>query len=575
MEQWFTMDDTELVFERTCNYWIDAGIVGFYDSLNKPVSLPNSTGVWSQTIKKYSGIEATLYPDKLLIKGSEKQIDLALSYALEKVRTTLYDVSSENQIANPVKDERVKRQSTLAGEVVASGKQASGNTYFREEINEKIGKENIFLPLKPKKKVTLNCIFCGQLIDSELFLGKKANEVFIGDTSKSSPFVEGESSNRCFHSSLKVSEKCWKCGYVTFFAPLLLFYRKITISRDKADTYYALPYIPGNLQSTYKLYRNLSGKKGLARVLGADHNNINYESFFSLDPKGISSFSLSFYFDLSEKLLPKNIGGLLQSSKNIGLIDDYGSIFQTALFLKRDSGQKSFIINETTIDKSAYFIKLFAYLKKEFELTKGGDLLGGMRSFIRKADSKSNSLQKTSALKASHAITEGKHVYRFLLPLLSSNLKTDNADSYSAFQIIMLFQKYDQWLFLKENVTMANIVEQAKNSGWFLSQDFWAKKEWDDDEKENLLKRYYYRIERSPSPVGFLEQVRHAYKKVSKEVPKEMIFHKEDGTEDIKVFEVYRVYFLAGMLNGLISGTKKDAINQAGESNGEVVTNGN
>lgn len=31
-----------------------------------------------------------------------------------------------------------------------------------------------------------------------------------------------------------------------------------------------------------------------------------------------------------------------------------------------------------------------------------------------------------------------------------------------------------------------------------------------------------------------------------------MIFHKEDGSEDINKFEVYRVYFLAGMLNGLI-----------------------
>jgi len=575
MEQWSTMDDRELIFERTCNYWIDAGIVGFYDSLNKPVSLPNSIGSWSQTIKKYSGIEATLYPDKLVIKGSEKQIDLALSYALEKARTALYDVSSEDQIANPEKDGRIKRKSTIAGIVVSSTRQASGNTYFREEINENIGQGNIFLPLKIKKKTTSNCIFCGQLINSELFL-HKANEVFIGETLKSSPFVEGRDSNRCFHSSHKVSEKCWKCGYVTFFAPLLLFYRKITLSGGKGDTYYALPYVPGNLQATNKLYRNLSGKRGLARVLGADHSNINYESFFPSLPKGISSFSLSFYFDLYERLLPKNTGGLLQSSKSIGLIDEYGSVFQTSLFLKRDSSsQKSFIINETTIDKSAYFIKLFSYLKKEFELTKGGDLLSGMRSFIGKADSKSNYLQKTSALKASQAITEGKHVYRFLLPLLSSNLKTDDADSYSAFQIIMLFQKYDQWLFLKENVTMANIVEQAKNSGWFLSQDFWAKKEWDDDEKENLLKRYYYRIERSPSPVGFLEQVRHAYKKVSKEVPKEMIFHKEDGTEDIKVFEVYRVYFLAGMLNGLISGTKKDAVNQAGESDVEVVTNGN
>jgi hypothetical protein len=40
---------------------------------------------------------------------------------------------------------------------------------------------------------------------------------------------------------------------------------------------------------------------------------------------------------------------------------------------------------------------------------------------------------------------------------------------------------------------------------------------------------------------------------VNKPIPEEMVFHKEDGCEDIKTFEVYRVYFLAGMLNGLIS----------------------
>lgn len=100
---------------------------------------------------------------------------------------------------------------------------------------------------------------------------------------------------------------------------------------------------------------------------------------------------------------------------------------------------------------------------------------------------------------------------------------------------------------------MANIVEQAKNSGWYLSQDFWKRQDWDEEEKKNLIKRYYYSVERSPSPTKFLEQVRHAYNKVGKEIPKEMVFHKEDGGEDIKKFEVYRVYFLAGMLNGFLN----------------------
>ncbi len=161
-------------------------------------------------------------------------------------------------------------------------------------------------------------------------------------------------------------------------------------------------------------------------------------------------------------------------------------------------------------------------------------------------------LQRFSVLKASQALTEGKHVYRYLLPVLSSDLKEETAKPYDSYQIIDLFQKYDQWLFNKENEFMSNIVKQAKESGWYLSQDFWNTPGWDNEEKKNLIKRYYYSIERSPSPVKFLEQVRHAYKKIEKEIPKEMIFHKEDGSEDINKFEVYRVYFLAGMLNGLI-----------------------
>ena len=90
-----------------------------------------------------------------------------------------------------------------------------------------------------------------------------------------------------------------------------------------------------------------------------------------------------------------------------------------------------------------------------------------------------------------------------------------------------------------------------------MSQAFWRHSEWKDDEKENFIKRYYYSIERASSPVKFLENVRHAYMRVKEEIP-EMSFHKNeydsnDIQEDIKKFEVYRVYFLAGMLNGLLN----------------------
>lgn len=551
MGRWCIMVETELVFKRTCNYWIDAGIVGLYDTLNKPLPNSETIGEWGKTIKSNSNIDVNLTSDQLIIKGEENQIDLALSYGLERIRTTLYDVSTEKQISSPEKDGRIKQMSTIAGEVIASGKQAE-YTYFRKEIIINIGIKNIFLPLKQKKtKLQSKCVFCGQSTNANLAL-KKAEEVFLGPASRSSPFVEGESSNRCFHSYHKGSKKCWQCGYITFFAPLLLFYRRITINRDKKDTYYILPYVPGNLSATYQLYRSISGKRGLARALGADLSDKNYESSFSAMPRGIPAFTLSFYYDLFDRLLPKTTAKLLQTSQNIGLIDNRGSLFQTALFLKRDSGQKSFIIRETAVDRSAYFIKLFAYLKKHLDDEEKGKLLDGLRLLVKRASGNGNHLQRGSVIRASQAITEGRHIYRFLLPILSSDLKEDTAQPYDAYQITSLFQEYDHWLFKKEDEVMSNIVEQAKNSGWFLSQDFWKMPGWDNEEKKNLIKRYYYSIERSPSPVKFLEQVRHAYKKAEKEIPKEMIFHKEDGSEDINKFEVYRVYFLAGMLNGLI-----------------------
>ena len=151
----------------------------------------------------------------------------------------------------------------------------------------------------------------------------------------------------------------------------------------------------------------------------------------------------------------------------------------------------------------------------------------------------------------------GQLVYRFLLPILSSDLKQD-VKRYEVYNIVNLFLKYDQWLFKKEDKIMSDIVDQARNSGWYLSQEFWDKHKqgWDNEEIKHILKRYYYSIERAPSPVKFLEQIRHAYKKVDKEIPKEMFFHKANGSDDIKKFEVYRVYFLAGMLNGLINKNK-------------------
>lgn len=384
-------------------------------------------------------------------------------------------------------------------------------------------------------------------------------EIIIGTLENVSPFVEGQVSNHCFDSYHSKPEKCWQCGYLTFFAPFLLFYRKQPGSND---TYYALPYIPGNLSATHQLYRSLSGKRGLARALGADLTDKNYESSFNTMLRGIPSFTLSFYYDLWERVLPKNSGKLLQASQKIGLIDDRGAVFQTALFLKRDSGQKSFIMRETTIDRSAYFIKLFTYLKKRLDDEGMGKLSSGLHSLLNRAKGNVNQLQRFSVIRASQALTEGMHVYRFLLPIISSDLKEDTAQPYDSDQITSLFQRYDQWLFKMEDEVMSNIVEQARSAGWKLSQAFWENSEWDDEEKKHLIKGYYYSIERSPSPVKFLEQVRHAYKKVEKELPKEMIFHKNADTEDIKTFEVYRVYFLAGMLNGLINKRQTNPITE-------------
>lgn len=540
----------EIIFERTCNYWIDAGIVGLYDTLNKPVPDSATIGKWPETIKKRSNISIDLKPERLRIEGEEKHIDLALSYALERIRTSLYDISTEKQISFPEKDGRVKKMSTLAGDVIASGKQAD-YTYFRKEIIKTIGEKDIFLPLKEgKSKKTNTCVFCFSPNDHKLVL-KEATDVFTGQTSRSSPFVEGDSSNRCFHSYHEGSQKCWKCGYVTFFAPLLLFYRRIIIDRDKKDTYYILPFIPGNLVATYALHRSLSGKRGLARALGADLTDKNYETSFSIMPRGIPAFTLSFYYDLWDRLLPKSAGKLLQSSQNIGLIDERGAVFQTALFLKRDSGQKSFIMREITIDRSAYFIKLFAYLKQQMDDAGNGKLSSGLHLLVKRAIGKGNQLQRLSVIRAAQALTEGRNVYRFLLSILLSDLKEDTAQPYDVYQITNLFQKYDQWLFKKEDEAMANMIEQARTDGWLLSRAFWNNLAGDKEEKKSLLRRYYYGIERSPSPVKFLEQVRHAYKKVEEKMPKDMLFHNEDGNENIKKFEVYRVYFLAGMLNGL------------------------
>jgi len=172
----------ELVFKRTCNYWIDSGIVGLYDTLQKPVPSNNGgLGNWEETIKGHSKIRSCLSPDALRLEGEEKQIDQALSYALEWVRLTLYDVSTEKQIANPERDGRIKQMSTLAGKVVASGKQAK-YTYFRQEIIKNIGKKNIFLPLKQRETKRLaTCVFCGQEANTKHALSE-ANEVFIGQT---------------------------------------------------------------------------------------------------------------------------------------------------------------------------------------------------------------------------------------------------------------------------------------------------------------------------------------------------------------------------------------------------------
>ncbi|MDD5474729.1 MAG: hypothetical protein PHU34_11385 [Candidatus Methanoperedens sp.] len=578
------MAETELVFKRTCNYWIDAGIVGFYDTLNKPLPNSETIGEWEKTIKSHSNIDVNLTSDQLIIKGEESQIDRALSFALERIRTTLYDVSTEKQINNmegvyytenegivhfpmvkPLTSAQLvldsprytdkEESSNLPNNILEQLKNIKGGIRGKKSRYQRrknscfpfflFDQETTYFDSDNQKLTDKTCVGCGEHTINHN--KNQAKEWFSGDSKNFMPFVEGREANRTFHSYHQISQKCWKCGFVVLFSPILLFFR-----HSGNDTYYALPHIPGNLSSTYKLYRSLTGKRGLARVLGAEHSTINYESSFKILPLGTPSFTLTFYYDLCERLLPST-GGKLMAFQDIGLIDNRGVVFQTALFLKRDSRDKSFIMNEATIERSAYFIKLFSYLKKHLNDKGNVNLLSALRSLVKRATGKGNQLRRSSVIKASQAMTEGKNIYRFLLPILSSDLKEDMAQPYDAYQIINLFQKYDQWIFKKMEEYMVNLVEQAKNSGLRLSQAFWESSKWDNEEKKHLIKGYYYSVERSPSPVKFLEQVRHAYKKVEKEIPMQMIFHKEDGTEDIKKFEVYRVYFLAGMLNGLIS----------------------
>ena len=598
----------ELIFERTCNYWIDSGIVGLYDTLQKPVPRDNGgLGGWEETIKGHSKIKAELFPDVLRLEGEEKQIDQALSYALEWVRLTLYDVSTEDQInrmagvyytesegivcfpmSKPIPTAELVLESPrytdkgdskdLSGNVLEQLRKIKGGLRGRKERYQT--RKNSCFPffIQDLEKLTFcdeggntkpkdYCVTCGSSIGN--YRNNQFKKWLSGEAKNFMPFVEGREANRCFHSSFNGSQKCWRCGFATFFSPLLLFYRR----RGRGvDTYYILPYVPGNLKATHLLYRSLSGKRGLARVLGSDHTSINYESAFKTMAQGMPLFTLSFYYDLYSRLLPQNAKKLLQASESLGLIDERGAVFQTSLFLKRDTtggGGKSFILRETTIDRSAYFIKLFLHLKRNMDTGKrGGNLFESLQVFFRRASETAPQLQRLSVLRAAYALTEGKHVYRYLLSILSAGLQGDN--SYEVYQISILFELYDQWLFRKEDKIMANMVEQANNDGYHLSQNLWKlggtdEKEKDKKEKQNLIKRYYYAIERAPSPVKFLEQARHAYHKAREEIPREMVFHDENGKDDIKKFEVYRVYFLAGMLNGMLktqasaTGTSQEA----------------
>lgn len=592
----------ELIFKRTCNYWIDSGIVGLYDTLQKPIPGGNGgLGSWEETIKGHSKIRSCLSPDALRLEGEEKQIDQALSYALEWVRLTLYDVSTEDQInrmagvyynesegivyfpmSKPIPTAELVLESpryTDKGEakelpknVLEQLKKIKGGIRGRKGKYQK--RKNSCFPffIQDLEKLTFcdggdnikckdYCVTCGSPVENYK-KNEFKNKLLSKETKNFMPFVEGREANRCFHSSFNGSQKCWRCGFATFFSPLLLFYRRRGI-----DTYYILPYVPGNLRATHLLYRSLSGKRGLARVLGSERTTVNYESAFKTMPPGMPLFTLSFYYDLYSRLLPQNSKNLLQASEDLGIIDERGAVFQTSLFLKRDTtggGGKSFILRETTIDRSAYFIKLFLHLKGNMDTGKrGGKLFESLQVFFRRASETAPQLQRLSVLRAAYAMTEGKHVYRYFLSILSAGLKGDN--SYEVYQISMLFELYDQWLFRKEDKIMANMVEQANNAGYHLSQNLWKLGGMDENEKQNLIKRYYYAIERAPSPVKFLEQARHAYHKAGEGVPREMVFHNEAGKDDIKKFEVYRVYFLAGMLNGMLrtqasaTGTSQEA----------------
>lgn len=304
----------EVNFPKLNHFWMDAGLLGLYRISQKEQS-------------KDSGVELLFNDSGVAFNGTEKNIQMLLQKAYDRLLKDYYNTSTQNQIEknegfyyDTKKDQFVRfpkvKPMGIAGLVKISGQsyknqgvakieKVSGSPYPRLEqkyshIQDRFEKFLIDTKLKAGASLLLNGKnIVTPSIHIEKLSGKSKGRCFLcGQESHSLsdiggtvfPFITGTSGVLSFNTSGSNAEKvCWKCDFIAKFVPVSGFYN---VNKDTTHLYF--PY-SASLEKMNDVFRSLDVTRFDDPFLMKNFDNTRLGGYFQKPYEQFFTFLYSLY----------------------------------------------------------------------------------------------------------------------------------------------------------------------------------------------------------------------------------------------------------------------------------------
>lgn len=369
---------------------MDAGLLGLYRISQKEQS-------------KDSGVELIFSDSGIGFKGTEKNIQVFLQKAYDRVLKDYYNTSSQSQIEKnegfyyDTKTDRFVRFPKVKPMGIAGLVKISGQSY-KNKGDTKLGKstgspypkleqkfsniQNRFekflaeTKLKPGASLLLDGKnIVTPSIHIEKLSGKLKGRCFLCGCESHSlsdiggtvfPFITGSSGVLSFNTTGSSAEKvCWKCDFIAKFVPVTGFYSMYYDSKKNPRTHIYFPY-SASLEKMNDVFRSLDVTKIEDPNMMKNFDNTRLGGYFQKPYEQFFTFLYSLYRIVMTKQLPNSTDeyeyeldyeALFDVNLNRSPLDFY--VVYTELLGEAQMGKMIWPFHE-----SVYVFRLFDYLEQ-------------------------------------------------------------------------------------------------------------------------------------------------------------------------------------------------------------------